>query len=84
MRRRHRVHSISVSKSGKAIMVHTKGGSVGFAFNDRLLSKLEYYFPHLTHLFESTVELNELLVGRYIYGKTEEVMLGDTIVKRLT
>lgn len=84
MRRKHRVHSISRSKSGKAMMVHTNGGSVGFAFDDSFIPKLKRFFPHLVHLFKDNPELNEFLVGRYIYGETREASAGGMVVKVLT
>ena len=84
MRRRYRVKSLMLTKTGKGLMVNTKGGSFVLPLKEEFGQSLWHYFPHLYRHFKGQdIELNDFLIGKYAYGISTDTIFGKTIIRTL-
>lgn len=92
MRRRHRIQSIYMNRNERNVGfgLVTREGSVFFPLNSRdPKRRLRHFLPHivdelLCSNFYSLKELENLLLGRYVYGISTEIFRNEMISKILT
>jgi len=76
VRRRHRIKAVYVSTKVMGFGLQTNGGQVFFALGKKYtIRKLMWHLPHISEeLIESDPntreELEDLLLGRYVYGRS--------------
>jgi len=93
MRRRHKIKEVVVWEGSRGFSLFTNGGHIGFSAegytggSQRTRMRLRYHLPHIHKTLIGAKlevgELRDLLIGRYVYGRSVISVCAGLTVKHL-